>query len=79
MFSFLVEIYSLVSGKSTSLHIKAGGINTLEILKKITGILKCIADKLCVCRLTDFEFVDTCGTFLYDVKTEDLKQCVETE
>lgn len=54
MLSFLLEIYSLVSGKSTWLHLKAGGINTLEILEKITGILKCIADKLCVCRLTNF-------------------------
>lgn len=54
MLSFLLEIYSLVSGKSTWLHLKAGGINTLEILEKITGILRCIADKLCVCRLTNF-------------------------
>lgn len=43
-FSFLVENYSLVSGKSTLLHLKAGGINTSEISEKITGMLKCMAD-----------------------------------
>jgi len=40
-----------VTAKSTSVHLKSGEKSTVDVLGKITGMLKCIADKLCVCRL----------------------------
>lgn len=65
--SIIVQIYSYccLIRKHTSVHLKAGDKITFEVLGKITRMLKCIADELCVYSLSKkkSKFVDDCGLF----------------
>lgn len=49
-----------LAGRSTSVL-----ENKIEILGKVTGMLKCVADKLCVCRLTKFKISGRLWDFFY--------------
>lgn len=52
--SIIVQMYSycFLIRKHTSVHLKAGDKITFEISGKITRMLKCIADELCVYSLS---------------------------